>query len=159
MTSDAPLPPASDDERPDGAELQRPTPEVDLRTPRQQVILVVDDDPILGRVVEACLDFEGAEVRVAHTLAEAREVLTPDLDHIVLDRLLPDGDGLELLPDLAARCPGVPIVVLTAYDHLEAADHLPTVDKADIASLCDHLGLEVSTEPTPGTLAGADRSA
>lgn len=123
---------------------------IDLRAePRHPVILVVDDDPVLGRVVEACLDFEGAEVRVAHTLAAARDALADDLDHVVLDRMLPDGDGLELLPDLAERCPGVPIVVLTAYEHLEGADHLPRVDKADIASLCDVLGLEPSAEPAP----------
>lgn len=147
MTSDAPLPPASFDELPDGTDPVR-APEAPRAT-RPPVILVVDDDPVLGRVVEACLDFEGAEVRVAHTLAEARQVLTDDLDHIVLDRMLPDGDGLELLDDLAERCPGVPIVILTAHDDLEGPDHLPTVDKADIASLCDVLGLEELDEPAP----------
>ena len=149
MTSDAPIPSAAFDELPDGADLLRPADEVDLRAARAPVILVVDDDPVLGRVVEACLDFEGAEVRVAHTLAEARQVLTDDLDHIVLDRMLPDGDGLDLLDDLAEHCPGVPIVVLTAYEDLERPDHLPTVDKADIASLCDVLGLEALEEPAP----------
>ncbi|QXC59846.1 response regulator [Aquihabitans sp. G128] len=104
-------------------------------------VLLVDDDPSIGVVVAACLDFEGAEVRTAHSLAEARELLGPDLDHVVLDRRLPDGDGLDLLPDLAASCPEVPIVVFSAYDDPAEVD-LPHVAKSDIAALVDLLGLE-----------------
>ncbi len=105
------------------------------------VILVVDDDPLLGRMVEACLDFEGAEVRTAHTLAAAREAIGLDLDHVVLDRRLPDGDGLDLLPDLAERCPDVPVVVFTAYDEGGLPDGMVSVPKADLARLVDLLGL------------------
>lgn len=105
------------------------------------IILVVDDDPLLGRMVGACLDFEGAEVRTAHTLAAARDLIGPHLDHLVLDRRLPDGDGLELLPDLAERCPDVPIVVFTAYDEGDLPDGLVSVPKSDMASLVDLMDL------------------
>ena len=39
------------------------------------VVLVVDADPLFGMMVEACLDFEGAQVESVGTLAEAREAL------------------------------------------------------------------------------------
>jgi CheY-like chemotaxis protein len=109
--------------------------------PPPPVILLVDDDPLLGDVVAACLDFEGAEVRAAHTLAAAREALDPGLAHVVLDRRLPDGDGLELLPVLRERCPDVPVVVFTAYDDASDVD-VPHVPKSDIAALVDLLALE-----------------
>lgn len=114
----------------------------------EPVILLVDDDPLLGDVVAACLDFEGAVVRTAHTLAEAREALDPALAHVVLDRRLPDGDGLDLLPDLAASCPDVPVVVFTAYDDPAEVD-VPHIAKSDVAALVDLLGLEVQPAPEP----------
>lgn len=118
---------------------------------RAAVILVVDDDSLLGRMVEACLDFEGADVRTAHTLAEARDAIGPDLDHLVLDRRLPDGDGLELLPDLAERCPDVPVVVFTAYDEGGLPEGMVSVPKSDLASLVDLLGLERTDQTSPTT--------
>jgi two-component system response regulator AtoC len=116
------------------------------------VILVVDDDPLLGQVVAACLNFEGAQVLAAHTVADAREQLRPGLAHIVLDRRLPDGDGLDLLPDLAARCPDVPVVVFSAYDDAAGPADLPRIDKADVAGLVELLGLEEPVEDAEGPL-------
>lgn len=116
--------------------------EVERHADAGVVILVVDDDPVLGKVVEACLDFEGAEVRTAHTLSDAREALHPDLDHVVLDRRLPDGDGLELLEDLDRACPDAAVVVFSAYDDPGGPDDLQRVSKADVSGLIDLLGLE-----------------
>ncbi|HEX2578533.1 MAG TPA: response regulator [Aquihabitans sp.] len=112
------------------------------------VILLVDDDPTLGQVVAACLDFEGAQVVTAHSVAEARAALDPSLAHVVLDRRLPDGDGLDLLDDLRATCPDVPVVVFTAYDDPSETD-LPHVPKSDIAALVDLLGLEPASHEPP----------
>jgi CheY-like chemotaxis protein len=106
------------------------------------VILVVDDDPLLGRVVEATLDFEGATVRTAHSLAEARDELKPDIDHVVLDRRLPDGDGLELVDELKRACPAARIIVFSAYDLDGGPVDLPRVPKSDVATLVALLGLE-----------------
>lgn len=48
-------------------------------------------------------------------LAMAREaVLSNCYDLVLLDRTLPDGDGLSLIPDLRADHPGVPVIVLSA---------------------------------------------
>jgi DNA-binding response OmpR family regulator len=53
------------------------------------------------------------------TLAEAEEAIAADVHGaVLLDRQLPDGDGLALIPKLRARVDGVPIIVLTARGEL-----------------------------------------
>ncbi len=53
------------------------------------------------------------------TLAEAEAAIADDVhDAVLLDRQLPDGDGLSLIPKLCARGNGVPIIVLTARGDL-----------------------------------------
>ena len=77
-------------------------------------VLLVEDDARLGQLLVTLLQRSSYEVRLAPTLARAREALDeapPDL--IVLDLTLPDGDGLDWLPDLRGRWRG-PVLVLTA---------------------------------------------
>ncbi|HEU0098482.1 MAG TPA: ATP-binding protein [Allosphingosinicella sp.] len=86
-------------------------------------ILHVDDDPDVARIVSGA--FEGrAEVVEAYSLAQARALLGRDrFDLLILDIALPDGSGLELLPEIRARegAP-LPVIVFTAQD---AAADLP----------------------------------
>jgi len=61
------------------------------------------------------------------TLAEAEEAISADVHAaVLLDRQLPDGDGLALIPKLRARADGVPIIVLTARGEL--ADRVAGLD-------------------------------
>ena len=61
------------------------------------------------------------------TLAEAEEAISADVHGaVLLDRQLPDGDGLALIPKLRARADGVPIIVLTARGEL--ADRVAGLD-------------------------------
>src|SRR5262249_35937296 len=63
----------------------------------------------------------------APTLAEAEEAISGNLHSaVLLDRQLPDGDGLALIPKLRARADGVPIIVLTARGRL--ADRVEGLD-------------------------------
>jgi two-component system response regulator VicR len=77
-------------------------------------ILVVEDDAALARVLHDNLTFEGFHVECAATAHQATarsKEFTPDL--VVLDVMLPDGDGFELCPFL--RHGGrTPIIMLTA---------------------------------------------
>lgn len=104
-------------------------------------VLVVDDDPTVGLMVKLSMEIDGAEVLSAATLAEARLMLSADLRGIVLDRRLPDGDGLELLPDIEAECPEVPVVVYSSLDDGREPPHVRRVPKTDIAALFEVLGL------------------
>ncbi|WP_296605711.1 response regulator transcription factor, partial [Nocardioides sp.] len=83
-------------------------------------VLVVDDEVNIAELIAMALRYEGWEVRAAHTgsqaVATAKE-LRPDA--VVLDMMLPDFDGLEVLRRMRATDPGVPVVFLTARDAVE----------------------------------------
>ncbi len=69
----------------------------------------------LRDMLQTSLSRQGIIVDPAPTLAIAREaVLSTDYDAIVLDRTLPDGEGLTLLADLKARPNRCPVIVLSA---------------------------------------------
>ncbi|MBA8848090.1 response regulator transcription factor [Microcella alkalica] len=82
--------------------------------------LVVDDEPSLADLVSMALRYEGWEVRTALTGADAvkhaRE-FAPDV--VVLDIMLPDIDGLEVLRRLRADGRDVPVLFLTAKDSVD----------------------------------------
>ncbi len=77
-------------------------------------ILLVEDDLTLTRVLTDSLESEGFETRSAGTCAAALALATrfrPDL--VVLDIMLPDGSGLDLLRRLNSIC-AAPVILLTA---------------------------------------------
>jgi PAS domain S-box-containing protein len=82
-------------------------------------VLVVDDEPDSNEVVGALLTACGAEVRVAGSAAEARDVLNRWLpDVIVSDIGMPGEDGFEFLTKLrrgSGEVSDVPAIALTAY--------------------------------------------
>ncbi len=80
-------------------------------------ILLVDDDQSLVRVLRMGLVAEGWEVAVAHDGAEGlRRASAPDLDVVVLDVMLPELDGQEVLRALRAEGVTTPVLLLTARD-------------------------------------------
>ncbi|MGO4712762.1 response regulator transcription factor [Bradyrhizobium sp. 2TAF24] len=79
-----------------------------------RLLLVEDENEMAAALSEALLKFDVVVDRV-FSLDLAREaVADPVHDAIILDRQLPDGDGLSLLPHLRANQSGVPVIVLTA---------------------------------------------
>ena len=78
-------------------------------------ILVVEDEQQLATLLDEQLRLSGYVVSLAADLATARELLSErDFDLVVLDRNLPDGDGLELAEELAldGRSPDVTAVLM-----------------------------------------------
>jgi two-component system response regulator ResD len=83
-------------------------------------VLVVEDDRNIGLTLESSLGREGYEIRIARdglTAKDAVATFKPDL--IVLDWMLPDISGLEVLKWIRARS-RLPVIMLTARD--EVAD-------------------------------------
>ena len=82
--------------------------------------LVVDDERTLAELVGMALRYEGWEIRSAHdgvtAVAQARD-FQPDV--IVLDVMLPDLDGFEVLRRIRAEQITVPVLFLTAKDAVE----------------------------------------
>jgi len=83
-------------------------------------VLVVDDEPSLAELMASVLRYEGWEVSTAATGAEAVAAarrFTPDA--VILDVMLPDFSGLEVLKRLRAEQPNVCVLFLTARDAVE----------------------------------------
>lgn len=79
-------------------------------------ILVVDDDPVVRRHLGELLGRAGYTVLAAGTTAEAlRLAAEAEPALAILDLVLPDGDGIDLLTQLRASWPALPAVVVTAY--------------------------------------------
>lgn len=80
-------------------------------------ILVVEDDSILLDGLRAGLGLSGATVDCVSTCADADAALaTTAFTAVVLDLMLPDGSGLDVLRDLRLRGDRTPVVLLTARD-------------------------------------------
>lgn len=78
-------------------------------------LLLVEDDPALGRGLKVALELEGYEVLWKRQLLEARQSVLADAPGLVLlDLGLPDGNGLSLLEGLRRSGSNLPVVVLTA---------------------------------------------
>ena len=76
-------------------------------------VLLVDDEPDFVASASEMLRLHGHEVRTADTLANARRILdSQPSDVLLLDLMLPDGNGLELLDELARNKLEVERVVL-----------------------------------------------
>ncbi|MEE6296116.1 response regulator transcription factor [Georgenia wangjunii] len=82
--------------------------------------LVVDDEPALGELLSTVLRYEGWDVDTAltgHAAVRAARQEKPDV--IVLDVMLPDLTGLEVLRRIRGLHPAVPVLFLTAKDAVE----------------------------------------
>jgi len=80
-------------------------------------VLVLEDDPELGAEVAGGLRSVGYAVDLVATIADADlSVAVNGYDCLVLDRILPDGDGLELVRALRAGGSRLPVLMLTALD-------------------------------------------
>ncbi|MCA2181337.1 response regulator transcription factor [Nonomuraea glycinis] len=83
-------------------------------------VLVVDDEATLAELLTMALRFEGWEVSsAADGLGAVRAARDFRPDAVVLDMMLPDIDGLEVLRRLRAESPDVPVLFLTARDSVE----------------------------------------
>jgi len=82
----------------------------------------VEDDATIRAAVAGFLRAKGLEVDTAATCAAAEEcfrVRVPDV--VLLDQVLPDGGGIDLLARLKLVAPGVPVIMLTGHGSIELA--------------------------------------
>jgi len=85
-------------------------------------VLVVDDEPSMQELFEEILGNNGYHLTQATTVAEARTALAKsDFDLAILDRKLPDGDGVALLSELRGAGQHLPALVVTGFPSVETA--------------------------------------
>jgi two-component system response regulator ArlR len=80
-----------------------------------RTVLVVEDDPAIGRVLQLELEHEGYRVEMAADGLSGLEKALKEPDLVILDLMLPRMDGFELCKRLRAKS-RVPVIMLTARD-------------------------------------------
>jgi DNA-binding response OmpR family regulator len=81
-----------------------------------KTILCVEDEIRVLRNNKKTLTEAGFNVLIAENLEQARERMAGHPDGIVLDIMLPDGNGLEYLKELRAQGSNIPVLMLTAWN-------------------------------------------
>ncbi len=85
-------------------------------------ILIVDDEEILQDVLTSLLTKEGYSTLSAGTGREALDLLArEEVELILLDLMLPDTSGLEVLKRVRASDPDQVVIVITAFSSIEGA--------------------------------------
>jgi len=81
----------------------------------KQNILLVDDDPAVRRMLRRVLEDEGYLVNSAGSGKEAlQKAAGMDVDLVLLDLNLPEGDGWEVFERLTVEHPFLPVIIITA---------------------------------------------
>ncbi|HWB18028.1 MAG TPA: sigma-54 dependent transcriptional regulator [Vicinamibacterales bacterium] len=85
-------------------------------------VLVIDDEEIIREALEALLGADGYTVVTAATAAAGIEALAARrVDAVLLDLMLPDRDGMEVLEDIRRIDDELPVVMITAFGTIESA--------------------------------------
>jgi len=82
-------------------------------------ILIIDDEEQLRKLLSRIIGLEGFNVEEAGTIKQGTELLKrKDIDVVLCDVKLPDGNGVEFIKDLKKLKPVAEIVLLTAYGNI-----------------------------------------
>lgn len=90
-------------------------------------VLIVEDEAEFANALRVALERERFVVDQADRISIAQEAaMSGSYDLVLLDRTLPDGDGLSLLPVLRETHPGLAVIVLSARG--EVTDRIAGLD-------------------------------
>lgn len=81
-------------------------------------IMLLEDDENLGLSLRKFIQDEGYQVDLARNLEEARTKKIEDYDLMILDWMLPDGQGVDYLKEVRSKTNAVPVIMLTARAEL-----------------------------------------
>ncbi len=127
---------------------------------RQQLVLVVDDDPAVLDSLRALLSSFDFLVSTASNAGEAiLELGAQRPDVILTDIYMPQGDGYELLEALRSFRDPVPVTAMSAKQATFGADHLGMAQRLGAVAVIDKsLLAERLIEVINAAIAGAPRS-
>lgn len=87
-----------------------------------QTILIIEDKKSMADMLAKTFSAEAYSVKTAYNVADGMAFLSSgDIDVVVTDMKLPDGDGMEVLKTVREMFPLTPVVMMTAYASIEMA--------------------------------------
>jgi DNA-binding NtrC family response regulator len=85
-------------------------------------ILIVDDDPATLLLFSHYLSDKGYHIKETSNLTGAKKAVTSQqFDAVILDMMLPDGNGMDWIKDLKENCPDIAIIVITSAGDIPVA--------------------------------------
>jgi CheY-like chemotaxis protein len=79
-------------------------------------ILVVDDKKVIGDFFILTMGYYGHQITVVHDLPQTlEEVKKHQFDIAFMDMMIPGRDGVEILKEVKAVVPGLPVVMMSGY--------------------------------------------
>src|SRR6187401_3091488 len=85
-------------------------------------VLIIDDEEIIREALEALLTAEGYAVVSAATAGQGLDLIGErHVDAVLLDLMLPDRNGLDVLPEIRRMDEELPVVMVTAFGTIESA--------------------------------------
>lgn len=116
----------------------------DVMPEQPKRVLVVDHDSAMRRLIRLGLEIDGASVLEADSFEQAEIVLADghaQLDGLVIDLNLPDGDGRDLVGEVRSKYPAARLVALASPEADDVPPPMARVEKGDIPSLVAVLAL------------------
>ena len=78
-------------------------------------VLIIDDDEMMSRAISTLIMRMGHDAKYAHTLNHGLEMaLSEEFDIVFLDVLMPDGNGLDMLPKIKESGSKPEVIIVTA---------------------------------------------
>ncbi|WP_146205890.1 response regulator [Azospirillum sp. TSH58] len=124
--------PRADAEEEEGRDAEPPV--AAQAPPRPATILLVEDEALVRMATATVLEHAGFRIMEASSGPDALDVFArePEVDLVLTDYAMPGMTGLELVRELRARRPGLPVLMVTGYAEIQRAsalDGLPILQK------------------------------
>jgi two-component system, OmpR family, response regulator len=111
-------------------------------------VLIIEDDATSGNVLRTLLERSGYEVELVRTIRAARALLDDSFNRVLLDLMLPDGNGVEVLRELRRQQLPIKVIITTAVSDPQRLSYVQSLrpdsilqKPLDLKFLLERLGL------------------
>lgn len=94
-------------------------PSISFNYMDMNTLLIIDDEPMIRRLLARMMELEGYEVVQASDCGQGMKLMAQHLPQVVLcDVFLPDGNGVDMVLKIKASYPDAEVILLTAHGNI-----------------------------------------